>query len=567
MTLQPILQHNMIESIFRDQLTLRSTHCSKDVLATFNRLRNENLFTDTTLKVGDLVLRVHRIILCACSPYFDKMLTSNFREQSYEVIELPHLSSEAVDKLITFFYTGFLKVDHESVYDVFACADILLLDETKKCLVRFLQQTLNLENAVAICHIGKIYSILELSQSAERFLARNFNDLLATESFTDLTYEELTSILRDHSPYVESEDMLLNALINWSMINLREDLIMSLVSCVNMEAVSEECLNHLALTGQTELVADLRNSNLNPAISQPLLRRKQRVNSLILAIAFDSKLLECLDLEHFDQGWHVLTEVPNMRYGFSGAGISTFGDKVLITGGVGKKGILNAVNRFVVYDLRSNSWSDGPTLKEPRKCHLQGVTQGSLMIAGGTDEQQAVLTAQYLDLKQDPAQWSWLELPALPSWHNGTSLIEFGQHLIAISNYGSDSDRMFNLRSKIWSNLPLETADSCRMTRDRPGCTKFGDILILAGGSSGRDLCKEVESYSLETASWEKHSKLNIGRECPGMAVIQGRMFAIGGKGSNGTVEEYSPEAGTWHVVPDMKVKFQNGEYFCAIIS
>ncbi|TRY75111.1 hypothetical protein TCAL_00623 [Tigriopus californicus] len=471
----------MIESIFRDQLTLRSNHCSKEVLATFNRLRNENLFTDTTLKVGDL--------------------------------------------------------------------------------------TLNLENAVAICHIGKIYSILELSQSAERFLARNFNDLLATESFTDLTHEELTGILNDHALYIESEDMLLNALINWSMINAREDLLMSLMSCVNMNAVSEDCLNHLALTGLTDLVADLRNSNLTPALAQPSLRRQRRTNSLILAIAFDSRLLECLDLEHFDQGWHVLTEVPNMRYGFSGAGISTFGDKVLITGGVGKKGILKAVNRFVVYDLRSNSWSDGPSLKEPRKCHLQGVTQGSLMIAGGTDEQQAVLTAQYLDLKQDPAQWAWLELPTLPSWHNGTSLIEFGQHLIAISNYGSDSDRMFNLRSKIWSNLPLETADSCRMTRDRPGCTKFGEVLILAGGSAGRDLCKEVESYSLETAQWEKHSKLNIGRECPGMAVIQGRMFVIGGKGSTGTVEEYSPETGTWHIVPDMKLKFQNGEYFCATIS
>ena len=47
-----------------------------------------------------------------------------------------------------------------------------------------------------------------------------------------------------------------------------------------------------------------------------------------------------------DEGWNILTECPNMRYGLSGAGLVSLGDTLLVTGGVGRAGILKAINRF-----------------------------------------------------------------------------------------------------------------------------------------------------------------------------------------------------------------------------
>ena len=41
-----------------------------------------------------------------------------------------------------------------------------------------------------------------------------------------------------------------------------------------------------------------------------------------------------------------MTECPNMRYGLSGAGLVSLGDTLLLTGGVGRAGILKAINRF-----------------------------------------------------------------------------------------------------------------------------------------------------------------------------------------------------------------------------
>ena len=48
-----------------------------------------------------------------------------------------------------------------------------------------------------------------------------------------------------------------------------------------------------------------------------------------------------------DEGWNILTECPNMRYGLSGAGLVSLGDTLLVTGGVGRAGILKAINRFI----------------------------------------------------------------------------------------------------------------------------------------------------------------------------------------------------------------------------
>ena len=53
-----------------------------------------------------------------------------------------------------------------------------------------------------------------------------------------------------------------------------------------------------------------------------------------------------------------------MRYGLSGAGLTTYNDKIFITGGVGAGGILKAVKRTLVYDHKSNQWYLGPPMNE-----------------------------------------------------------------------------------------------------------------------------------------------------------------------------------------------------------
>ena len=51
-----------------------------------------------------------------------------------------------------------------------------------------------------------------------------------------------------------------------------------------------------------------------------------------------------------------LTKFLINRYGLSGAGLATHGDLVIVTGGVGKGGILKGLRRTLIYNVRTNAW-------------------------------------------------------------------------------------------------------------------------------------------------------------------------------------------------------------------
>ena len=55
-----------------------------------------------------------------------------------------------------------------------------------------------------------------------------------------------------------------------------------------------------------------------------------------------------------------------MRYGLSGASLATYGNKIILAGGVGAGGVLKAVNRILVYDISTNEWNEGPSMSQVR---------------------------------------------------------------------------------------------------------------------------------------------------------------------------------------------------------
>ena len=108
---------------------------------------------------------------------------------------------------------------------------------------------------------------------------------------------------------------------------------------------------------------------------------------------------------------------------------------------------------------------------QARKCHGSQIADNKLFVVGGTDSQRSVLSSEFLDLSRplalsplqvqersklkemenDPEENSlWNEITdPMPSWHNGVSgLLKINQKLVAISVYGSDHDKYFDLQSR-----------------------------------------------------------------------------------------------------------------------
>uniref|UniRef100_A0A8C6T286 Zinc finger and BTB domain-containing protein 20 n=1 Tax=Neogobius melanostomus TaxID=47308 RepID=A0A8C6T286_9GOBI len=94
---------------------------SNSVLETLNEQRNRGHFCDVTVRIHGSMLRAHRCVLAAGSPFFqDKLLLG------YSDIEIPSVVSvQSIQKLIDFMYSGILRVSQSEALQILTAASIL----------------------------------------------------------------------------------------------------------------------------------------------------------------------------------------------------------------------------------------------------------------------------------------------------------------------------------------------------------------------------------------------------------------------------------------------------------
>ena len=188
----------MLENLDGDTLRLRSGHASHDFLAKLSHLRKENLFLDVDLVLSNeafieiedtsksnenemfpaVTIKAHKIVLICCSPYFERMFSENFTEKDQKTVYIGgNLDHSAFEQIISYFYTGMLEIQSFNAIELLQVADLLLLEQTKTSLLRYMQQTLNSENCILYKDVGTTFCCKSLMETSDRFARRNFEDV------------------------------------------------------------------------------------------------------------------------------------------------------------------------------------------------------------------------------------------------------------------------------------------------------------------------------------------------------------------------------------------------------
>lgn len=456
----------------------------------------------------------------------------------------------------------------ETAPGIMAAADLLLMEKVKGAVCEFLQKLICSENCVYLARLADTYVCPALLESAQRFIQRNFEDVCRTEDFMELTFLEVEELISLDNIYVTSEETIVESVLAWcDKSEDRAEYLTRLFKHVKLNNLSSDCLRRLqdnsVIKSDSECLENIiKQRDLNP---EPGSSRARGLNKFIVAVGFDSCNVEYLDLDRPEEGWNVLTQIPEMRYGLSGAGLASYGDTLLVTGGVGRAGVLKALNRFVTFNVRTNEWSEGPSMITARKCHASAVLDGKLYVMGGSDSQLSVLTAECLDLTQPEDQWAWHSLSPLPTWHNGSFSSVIGSRLYLPVAYGSDNDKLYDTSRDLWLGWEGsgEGEDGNRISRDRPGVGQLGDKIYLIGGAGMRELMDTVECW--DGSVWRRTCSLTLPREGPGVVNHDGKLYAIGGRGGDGTVEIYDPTLDKWEVLGE-RLSSQDQEYSAVIL-
>nr|CAD7432720.1 unnamed protein product [Timema monikensis] len=135
------------------------------VLRNLNFLRQNTRFCDVAIVAGGNVMKVHRAVLSASSPYFQAMFTAGLLEDQKDTIELHTIAPHILNSIVEFIYSGELKVfgivgyfvlsgeihiNQSIVQDLMVAADMLQLKEVVVGCTDFLKQELHCSNAIGI---------------------------------------------------------------------------------------------------------------------------------------------------------------------------------------------------------------------------------------------------------------------------------------------------------------------------------------------------------------------------------------------------------------------------------
>ena len=109
-------------------LRLNWTDYESNIHNTFFHLKEEKDFSDVTLVCADGKVEAHKVILSACSPFFQRILKEN--PHTHPLIYLKGVKFTDLESILQFIYLGKVEVLTSNI-DVFLSVGSILFETTR----------------------------------------------------------------------------------------------------------------------------------------------------------------------------------------------------------------------------------------------------------------------------------------------------------------------------------------------------------------------------------------------------------------------------------------------------
>ena len=103
------------------QYCLRWNNHQHNLLSVFEDLLNHEAFVDVTIACDGLNLKAHKMVLSACSPYFQSMFYNT--PDKHPVVFLKDVRYDEMKALLEFMYRGEVSVDQENLSSLLKVAE------------------------------------------------------------------------------------------------------------------------------------------------------------------------------------------------------------------------------------------------------------------------------------------------------------------------------------------------------------------------------------------------------------------------------------------------------------
>ncbi|GBN14700.1 Speckle-type POZ protein B [Araneus ventricosus] len=208
------LQHSQIERITRDATLMSAPvdetastaqidlppkkflYCIENIPSSlkndFQNLLQEGTLSDFILKVGDKSLQVHKAVLCARSPVFKAMLTSNMEEKAKNMMDISDLEEDTVRRMLTFMYTDMAgNVDWDTAKKLYFAGDKYCLLTLKRICSEVLNQNLSISNVGEVLVLADMHADEYLKKKALEFICDHELEVMCSTEWKTFMADEM----------------------------------------------------------------------------------------------------------------------------------------------------------------------------------------------------------------------------------------------------------------------------------------------------------------------------------------------------------------------------------------
>ena len=181
-----------------------------------DRMRRRGDLCDVTLIVDTLEIRAHKVVLAACSQYFEQMFIGEFAEPDNQPIFIDEVEEDALIALVDFSYTARIKLTDHNIYSLFEAADLLQFSGVKGACFKYFKQQINKSNCIRTWLFAEGHNCTELMEAALRYIQCNFLDIVRGREFLNLEQPDIVARLIELEDLaISSEEQVYEAVLGW----------------------------------------------------------------------------------------------------------------------------------------------------------------------------------------------------------------------------------------------------------------------------------------------------------------------------------------------------------------
>lgn len=188
----------------------------KNAFEYMDQMRKRGDLCDVTFVVDTAEIKAHKVVLSACSQYFESMFIGEFAEPEGEPIVIDEVEDDALIALVNFAYTSRIKLTEHNIYSIFEAADLLQFPGVKSACFKFFKQQINKSNCIRTWLFAESHNCTELMEASLKYIECNFLDIVRGREFLNLEQPDIIEKLAKLEDLaITSEEQVYEAVLSW----------------------------------------------------------------------------------------------------------------------------------------------------------------------------------------------------------------------------------------------------------------------------------------------------------------------------------------------------------------